>query len=881
MTTGQSTWRSLARLTWRESRTMRSRLLLYMSSVSLGIGALVAIDSFSANVLASVSDSSRSLLGGDLALLSRQPLATTAAQLADSLHHAGAGEAQVTTFPSMAAVHRTGRTRLAQIRAVSDAYPLVGQVETEPASAWAALHGGDRAVVDPSLLATLDAHIGDSLTLGYTRFEIVGTIRAVPGDAGIAAAIGPRVFIPDRDLPATQLLVTGGRADYKTLVALHAGGRLVPAGWLARERRGLAAQRVRIQTVADAEANLTSAIKRLTDFLGVLGVVALLLGGIGVASGITAFVARKIEAAAILRCLGATGLQVLAIYVTQAAAMGLIGAAIGVALGAAIQVALPSAVRDFLPLGVSIELVPRAMLVGLGTGLWIALLFAIRPLLALRRISPLQALRRHVETGSGTSGGASRRDPAVWGAGAAIAATILGIAVVRAPAPRTGVATAAGIAVVLGVLWLAAGALTALARRLPRARWPYVVRQGVANLHRPANQTRSVVLALGFGVFLISTLALVQSALLHEFAATTASSRANLLFFDVQDDQARATDSIIRAGGYTVVEQTPIVTMRIAAINGAPVTTTAADAGDAADTTDSGTAAPAPRRGRRRLSGPRRAAWALRREYRSTYRDTLVSSERIVAGRWNGHVADGDSIAPISLETEVAKELGVTIGDRVTWDVQGVPVQSRIASLREVDWARFEPNFFAVFPAGVLEHAPKQFVFLADVPSAAATAGLQRTIGERYPNISSVDLSLIRETVNAILRKITLAIRFLSVFCLLMGIPVLFSAVAATRRERIRESVLLKTLGASRRQVTRIMVAEYAMLGLLASFAGTLLSVGGAWLLVHFVFETAFVPAIAPPLLIALASAALTIVIGVAGSRSAFASTPLEMLRAE
>jgi putative ABC transport system permease protein len=198
-----------------------------------------------------------------------------------------------------------------------------------------------------------------------------------------------------------------------------------------------------------------------------------------------------------------------------------------------------------------------------------------------------------------------------------------------------------------------------------------------------------------------------------------------------------------------------------------------------------------------------------------------------------------------------------------------------------VDWARFEPNFFAVFPAGVLEHAPKQYVFLADVPGAAATASLQRSIGERYPNISSVDLSLIRDTVNGILRKITLAIRFLTVFCLLMGIPVLFSAVAATRRDRIRESVLLKTLGASRTQVTRIMVAEYAMLGLLASVAGTILSVGGAWLLVHFIFETPFVPDVAPALLIALASAVLTIVIGVAGSRSAFASTPLEMLRAE
>lgn len=876
--TARHKWRSLARLTWRESRTMRSRLLLYMSSVALGVGALVAIDSFSANVLASVGDSSRALLGGDLALLSRQPLTAAAAALSDSLERSGAQEAQVTTFPSMAAVHRTGRTRLAQIRAVGDAYPLVGQVETEPADAWIALRTGSRTIVDPSLMATLAAHVGDSLTLGYTRFEIVGTIRAVPGDAGIAAAIGPRVFIPDRDLAATRLLSVGGRADYKTLIALPTRAGPIADRWLTRARQRLASQRVRIQTVADAEVNLTNAIKRLTDFLGVLGVVALLLGGIGVASGITAFVARKIEAAAILRCLGATGAQVLAVYVTQAAAMGVVGAVIGVALGTAIQFMLPIAVHDFLPVDVSIHLVPRAILFGLATGLWVALLFALRPLLALRHTSPLQALRRHVEAqGPATR---VRRDPAVWAVAALIAATVVAIAAVRAPTVRLGLATSAGIGVALGVLWLAAGALAAMARRLPRARWPYVLRQGIANLHRPANQTRAVVLALGFGVFLISTLDLVQSALLHEFAATTASSRANLLFFDVQEDQAHAVDSTIRAQGYAVIERTPIVTMRIAAINDVPVSTAASDVADTADSAPASVAR-APRAGGSRSGRPRRAAWALRREYRSTYRDTLVASEHIAAGRWFGAHAGTDSIPPVSFEVDVAKELGLMVGDRVTWDVQGVPIRTRVANIREVDWARFEPNFFAVFPTGVLERAPQQYVILAAVPGAAATASLQRIVGERYPNISSVDLSLIRETVNGILRKVTVAIRFLTVFCLLMGIPVLFSAVAATRRERIHESVLLKTLGATRAQVTRIMLAEYAMLGVLASVAGMVLSVGGAWLLVHFVFEASFSPAIAPPFAIASVSAALTIAIGLAGSRSAFASTPLAMLRAE
>jgi putative ABC transport system permease protein len=861
---------------------MRSRLLLYMSSVALGVAALVAIDSFSANVTASVGASSRALLGGDLALLGRQPLTAAATTITDSLEHAGARTARVTTFPSMATVHRTGRTRLAQVRAVGDAYPLVGQVETEPAGAWLALRSGDHAIVDPSLMATLGAQLGDSLTLGYTRFAIVGTIRTVPGDAGIAAAIGPRVFIPDRDLAATQLLTVGGRADYKTLVALAPSTGPIPARWLARLRQRLSAQHVRIQTVVDAEVNLTNAIQRLTDFLGVVGVVALLLGGVGVASGITAFVARKIEAAAILRCLGATGAQVLVIYVSQAAAMGLVGALIGVALGIAIQLALPIAVHDFLPVDVAVHVVPRAILLGLGTGLWIALLFALRPLLALRRISPLQALRRHVETGGSDFATRIPRDPAAWVVTAMIGATVVAIAVLRAPTVRLGLATSAGIGIALGVLWLAAGALAALARRVPRARWPYVLRQGVANLHRPANQTRAVVLALGFGVFLIATLDLVQSALLHEFAATTASSRANLLFFDVQQDQAQGVDSIVRAGGYTVIERTPIVTMRIAAIDGVAVSAAAVnpDLADSADTAPRG--ARRPSGGAARGAGrPRRAAWALRREYRSTYRDTLVPSEHLAAGHWFASHARTDSVPPVSVEVEVAKELGITVGDRITWDVQGVPVQTRVASLRDVDWARFEPNFFAVFPSGVLERAPQQYVILAAVPGAAATAGLQRIMGDRYPNISSIDLSLIRDTVNGILRKVTVAIRFLAVFCLVMGIPVLFSAVATTRSERIHESVLLKTLGATQAQVTRIMVAEYAMLGLLASAAGLILAVAGAWCLVHFVFDAPFTPALAPALAIGCLSAALTVAIGVAGSRSAFASPPLAMLRAE
>jgi putative ABC transport system permease protein len=834
----------LLRLAWRESRTARRRLLLSMSSIVLGVAALVAIDSFSANVTESVRDQSRSILGGDLSITSRGTLPAGAAAILDSLARAGAHETRVTTFASMALAPRANATRLVQVRAVGDHYPLVGHVLTDPADAWTRLPSGAHALVDPALLTALGAHVGDTLALGYARFDIVGTIRAMPGDAGIAVAIGPRVFIPERFLDATQLLTFGSRAEYKTLVTT--AGRESPTAIAARLRPRLDSMRVRMQTAAQTDNNLTGSIGRLRDFLGIVGIVALLLGGIGVASAIAAFVRGKVDIVATLRCLGATGPQVMTIYVVQTAAMGLVGAAAGVLLGVGIQYGLPRLVRDLLPVDVVPFLAPRAILLGLGAGVWIAFLFAVRPLLALRTISPLQALRQS------TADQPLATPPSARLVDLALALTVLALALTRSPSTRIGLGIALAIGAVLAALWISAALLSALARRLTRLQWPYVVRQGVANLYRPANQTRAVVLALGFGAFLISTVALVQSNVLAQLAASADASHGNLLFFDVQQDQGAGVTAAIRHAGRPIVEQAPLVTMRIAEINGQPVTSLE--------------------------HSHHGSPWALRREYRSTYRDTLVGSERVVAGRWVGHTAAGTDTATVSLDADLAKELGVHLGDIITWDVQGVRIPTRIASLRDVDWARFEPNFFAVFPTGVLEHAPQQLVVLASVPDPATVGELQRQVVERYPNVSSIDLTLVQQTIAGVLRKVTLAIRFMALFSIALGIPVLFSAVAATRRDRIREGVLLKTLGASRAQILRIMTAEYAALGLLASLTGVALSFAGAWGLVHFVFDAPFRPIVAPAIILATITAALTIAIGLLGGRDVFARTPAAAL---
>ena len=847
---------TLLGLAWRESRTARRRLLLYMSSISLGVAALVAIDSFASNTQRSVREQARALLGGDIALSTRQDFPRAIRDSIAALRREGVGVTEVTTFASMALVQRTGATRLAQIRGVTPGYPFYGEILTSPSGRWAQLQSGRYALVDPSLLISLNARIGDTLSLGFARFIILGTLTSVPGDVGVSSAIGPRVYIPSQFLDETSLLLFGSRSERQILLRLTPA--LPASAFIFRFKSPLEKAAVRYRTAAETEFNLTQAIDQLRDFLSVIGLVALLLGGIGVASGVHAFVMRKIDTVAILRCLGATSRQVLGIYLVQAVAMGFLGAAFGALLGVGIQVLLPRVLADFLPVDVRISIEPAALLTGLLVGVWVALVFALRPLVALRNVSPLQTLRR--ESDAQALRGA-RVDLARLFVSFLVVASVSALGVARADNVRQGLGFSAAIGLAVGFLYLAAAALSGAARKVVRPRWPFVLRQGVASLYRPGNQTRSVVLALGFGVFLMSTIYQVQHNLLATVSLKLDASRANIVFFDVQEDQGAPLDSLIRAQGYTSVQRTPLVPMKIVAINGLR--------GEAIARADSG------RRGGR----ARRPDWVLRREYRSTFRNTVMPSEKVTAGRF--HIGGSRSPAPpeVSLDVSVARDLQVSVGDSITWNVQGVEVPTRVTSLREVNWTRFEPNFYVVFETRALEHAPKQFVVLADVRGDGAVARLQRDVVSRFPNVASLDLTLIQQTVARVLDKVTTAIRFMAGLSLALGIPVLFSAVSATRRERLREGVLLKVLGATRRQVTRIMLAEYLLLGSLGSLVGVVLSVGGAWGLMHFVFKQPFSPAILPALAVAATMVALSVSIGMLTGRDVFRETPMAALR--
>ncbi|MGZ8398811.1 MAG: ABC transporter permease [Gemmatimonadales bacterium] len=838
----------VSRMAARELRAAPRRLLLLMATVAVGVAALVAINSFTDNLQDSVRQQARALLGADLALVSRQAFSPRVEALLDTLSR-GARLSRMTNFAGMAYVPRTAGSRLVQVAAIEGQFPYYGEIRTQPRTAWTQLQSGRHVVVDPSLLTALSATIGDTIALGEGRFVIIGTVESAPSDAGVRFAFGPRIYIPARYLDETGLLGFGARVEHEAFLELPAS---VSAQALAdRYRPGLRAERVRLRTVADDQRNLNDVLSKLTGYLGLVALIALLLGGIGVASAIVVFVRQRSQSVAVLRCLGATAGSIFAIYLLEAGVMGLVGSIAGALLGIGLQRLLPGLLSGLLPVDVTPSLSWNAAGLGIGMGLWVALVFALLPLLSVRRISPLSALRRPYESER------TSRDRWAILALLMLAGSTVALAAHQTGSWRQGAIFAGAVGVVLLVLYGAAWILIRGIRRWLPASWPYVWRQGMANLHRPANQTVTLVLAIGFGAFLLGTLYLVQHNLLSQLRLTGGPARPNLVLFDIQPDQLAAVQEELQAAGLPRTPATPIVPMRIRSVKGRPVAELLV--GDPGQEQD----------------GPS-GGWALRREYRSTYRDSVVSSERVVTGKWS---TVGESPTRISMEQGLAAELGVIVGDEIVWDVQGVPVTTQISSLREVDWARFEPNFFVVFAPGALEAAPQSFVTLTRIPDPAARGRFQRRLAERFGNVSTLDLSLLQEALERLVERVALAIRFMALFSLGVGVLVLVGALATSRFQRVREGALLRTLGATRGQVFRVVLAEYISLGLLAAGVALLLATSAGWAIARFLFEGSFTLPSLQMAALTLTVVTLTVIVGLVNSREVVRQPPLEVLR--
>ena len=846
-----------ARLAWREGRAAYRRLSVFVSSIALGVGSLVAIHSFRADVQRSLGDQARALLGADVRVSSNRAFPEAFDAVLDSMAAQERDVARTTTLASMVLDTRSQGVRLFQIQGVDAGYPYYGEVTSTPTGAWTVIHDGPSAVADPAVFIQLDAAVGDTLLIGEVRFVLRGEVIGLPTELGFQSAIGPRLYISRAQLPATGLLTFGSIARY------HANFRMPERQdrdeFWDRNHELLEANQLRFTTAGVRAQEMSAAVEDVSRYLGLMGLAALFLGGIGVASAIHVYIREKVITVAVLRCLGALQRTLFTAYLLQAAGLALLGSVLGVGLGMLVQRGLPFVLSGLLPAGVTTQVSWVALGAGILLGVWVAVMFALGPLLEVRGVSPLIALRHDFEP-------PKRIDALRIGAFILLALTLVGLTVLEAPSATQGIGFAIVLAGVALSLWATARLLILATKRFFPHRMSYPVRQGVSNLFRPRNQTVSVTLALGFGAFGIGTVGLVEASLTQAFTLEAGAGRWNLLLFDVQPDQRATVEDFVgsRASGPLAV--TPLVPSRLSAINGTPVETLL-----------------------ELPQGERPSSWAMRREYRHTYRAEISGSEVMVAGVWwDGSTTGGGGggigdpvagVARISMETDLAESLRVGLGDHVTWDFAGVPVESRITSLRTVDWARFETNFYVIFEPGTLEEAPQTAVILARVEGERERAELQRDLVVRFANVSVLDLSLLQQTIDEILQRANQGIRFLGVFSTVAGVLVLIGALSTSRYQRMRESALLKTLGARRRVVLEILTVEYALLGSLATAAGLVLAIFAGWMMTSMVFEVPFRLDLARLGTVWLWVTAVTVVVGLIGSWGVISRPPLAVLR--
>jgi len=837
------------KMAWRDSRASRRRLVLASFSIVLGIAALVAIGSFNHNLIHAINGQAKTLLGADLRVQTRSEFSAELTQALDNLGGRQAGEIALSTmvvFPTA-----ENRTRLASMRALEPGYPYYGKFETVPADAPARLaEGGQVAILEESLMAQFNVTVGDEVKLGTKMFKVVGALKQVPGDSMAVAMLSPRVFVPRAELEDTGLLGPGSMVRHRRYIVFDDERDPLAVEKELRER--FVDERLSVDTVEERKRELGNGLTNVYRFLSLVGFVSLFLGAIGVASAIHVHVRQKIATVAVLRCLGASSQTAFGVYLVQGLGLGLIGALVGAVLGVGVQMTLPAMVGQLLPFEVDFFIAWGPVLKGVVGGLVICVLFTLLPLLTIRRVSPLVAIRAQSIESVG------RNDPLRWVVFGLIGLAVTGFALLQAPTWRIGLGFVGMLAVSFAVLGGLGKIVAWAARRFVPKRAPYVWRQGIANLHRPNNRTVLLLLALGLGTFLIVTLALTRSTLLAQIEGTGGDDRPNLLFFDIQDDQIEPLREILNAQGAPMQADAPIVTMKIARINGRTVNEVVRDKSlDIAE-------------------------WTLRREYRSTFRDRLNErTEKVIEGEFTPRVESEIDVVPISLEVGLAEQMKVELGDEIEWDVQGLSVMTKITSLREVEWRRMEPNFFVVFPAGVLEPAPKFYVGATRVGDPEHSAQVQQAVVTALPNVSAIDLQLVMETLDGIFEKVQFVIQFMAFFTVATGIIVLAGAVMSGRFQRLREVVLLRTLGATGRQLWQIQLVEYAVLGALAAFVGCGLAVVGNLLLAEFVFNTASVLSFTT-LGIAFSSVmAITLATGLFSNRGVTNHPPLEVLRAE
>jgi len=835
------------RLAWQQARGGGRHLAVVGACVALGVGALVAVGTLGAGLEATLTREAKSLLGGDVELRAARAFPAEADAALARLDP----DTRVVRIRELVGMVR-GATRgdslLVELKAVGRDYPLYGRLTTTPAAPLATLLADDGAVVQRQVLDRLGLAVGDRLAVGAITLTIRGIVDAEPDRSVGIVSLGPRVFLSLEALERTGLVGFGSRVRYRVLLGLPATLRAHDVrAQLARE---VVTPAVRVAAYDEAQPGLRRFFSQLTMYLGLVGLASLLVGGIGVAAAMAAFVSRQTPTLAVLKALGTDTRTLVATYVLQTQAVALAASVLGAVLGLAVQPLLAAAISGLVPFVLEPQpqawTLARGIVMGLGT----TLLCTWAPLAAIRGVPPWLVLRQDVAPAER----GRRRGLTLL----PVAAGLSALAFWQAGSLKIGAIFVGASVAALLALWVLARLVIAGVRRLPRVRglaW----RHGVAALARPGSPAPRVVVALGIAVMLLVTVALLQGVLGRQIDHERRRDAPSFFFIDVQPDQREAFTRMVAQAAGAPPALTPVVRGRLAALDGERLTRAVVD--------------------RRRSHGDGEdGRWYFTRDYVLTWSDAPPEHNVVTQGRW---WSAGTRAQPeVSVEETAARHLGVGLGARLTFDIQGVEIDAVVTSIRRVDWQSLSTNFFMILSPGALDGAPLTWVATARVPTAAE-ADLQNRIVAAFPNVTAIPLRDVLQRVADVLRDIAIAVRLVALFTLGAGLVVMTAALTATRSQRLYESVVLRTLGATRGMVARAFAVEYGVLGAVAGAGGGVLALGLAWALVRWVLEAPWSFDVVPLALGLAATVALALAVGFLSTFRLLGRKPLPVLRRE
>ena len=835
----------LLKTAYRDSRRNRGRLILFMSSIILGITALVAINSFNYNLIRDIDAQAKTLLGADLMISGNKVLPDSLSSKLDTIPGERASEMELF---SMAFIPKNEETQFVRIKALEGNFPFYGKILTDPVTASESFQSNQSALVDDALMFEHQLEAGDSIKLGEKTFKIEGRLMSTLGSVAIGSSFAPSIYISQSHLEETNLIQPGSMVNYSFTFKIP--GDFNVESWRKKHRDSFRNESFNIQTIEEQKENLSEAFGRLNSFLNIVALVSLLLGCIGVASSVLIYIKTKIPSIAVFRCLGLTGSQAFLIFFIQITVLGILGVIIGCIFGSAIQILLPLILKDFLPYAIDLSISWQAIWQGLLIGSIVTTLFALIPLLSVRLISPLRTLRASFE---------EDLKPKDW------LKTMIYIAIVLVIIAFLWSLTGdfllalqftGGLLISFLLLYGIGGFIMWFVKKSFPRHWNFVFRQGISNLFRPNNQTKTLIVSIGLGTSILTMLFIIQGLLLNNVASMDAGDQPNMILYGIENSQKEDLAEMTRSFDLPIIQQVPIVTMRLAGWKGKT------KAEWMADTTRSA------------------SRWAINREARVSYRDSLVSDENLVRGSFTGSINPGDSIF-ISLDQRYASSMDVDLGDELVWNVQGTMLTTYVGSIRDIQFRSMRTRFFILFPEGVLENAPQFQVLVTKSPNSEVMGQYRREVVKAFPNVSVVDLGSILSTLNDILNKISYIIKFLAAFSILTGLIVLLSSLLLSKFQRIKESVILRTIGASKAQILKISATEYAILGTLSAATGILLALASSFLLSKFELEMDFDIQWWPLILIFIFIVSLTIFIGILNSQEVVKKSPLEVLRKE